>query len=62
MTACRHCTQQIEQLPSGYWVDGDGFGCCVKGGLWNNPLTGEVERRLAVEHLPLSELAERWSW
>jgi hypothetical protein len=47
---CQHCAQSIERLESGYWVDGAGFACCIKGGLWTDPLTGEVHRRAAVEH------------
>jgi hypothetical protein len=52
-TTCQHCSTWIRQLPNGHWVDGEGFGACVKGGLWRDPLTDEVMRRPAVEHTPM---------
>lgn len=27
---CRNCPKQIEQLPIGTWVDGQGFANCCK--------------------------------
>lgn len=54
---CQHCGGIIERLPSGVWMDGEGFTVCVKGGLWTDPLTGDVCRRDAVVHTPLPFLA-----
>jgi len=50
---CRHCGKEIERTGNGTWTDLEGFAGCIKGGLWRDPITDEVHRRPAVEHLPL---------
>ena len=50
---CRHCGQAITQLPAGMWADDGGFVACIKGAVWRDPITEVVERRPAVDHLPM---------
>lgn len=51
---CRHCAREVERLDSGVYIDAAGMPACVKGGLWKDPLTGAVQRRDAVQHVPVT--------
>jgi hypothetical protein len=51
VTACKNCPATIERLPSGHWVDGDGFYQCKK------MLDGE--ERMLHEPLPGSPVDEK---
>jgi hypothetical protein len=54
---CRHGDHEITRLPNtNIWVGvDDGIAGCVKGGLWTDPLTGDVCDRPAVCHEPMPE-------